>query len=788
MKVIIDKAVCTIAEVLAQHPVCLSYSGGKDSGVLMALAFQAMLRLRAEGRPSQPIHVMHADTEVENPVIAWHNRDEIEKIEAFAAAHQLPVTVHVGRPYTASSWAVRTIGQGKLPVWPGDKQDCTTELKIMPQNRLRAAVMKRIAAASDKPPVIMTGVRFEESAQREAKMRARGDNAEEMIINKDGSLYLAPLAEWTEDDIWNVIQIAGMGKAFENYTSFERTQQIYASATPSSCPVIGDEALGEIKKQRGGCGARFGCWSCCYVGRDKSVENMIENDPDNAFMKHLNMIQRYLVAIRYDYASRSWLPRSINEAGYIRVQPDLLGPTQIENLFKWVVTADIVEQEAASALGIAPRFQIVDVKKLVAIDASWSQLGFHPPFHALKLYRDIAVHGERHFAPEIDAFPRTPRSAARYVHVGSDWEVGASWAPHLMSFGEHRYRAGLDTLASAFTHETGACSVPVTGPMFDVNEESAVWFLDYEAEQAIAEHWDYRARALPDITEGFKTYLRWGIVQVKNAAQCDGILRRTYFRDLLGLTGANPDIQGLLERSISQSEMDEILFRAREARDADRLAEEAAQRAFEDWLTTDNGRAYQRRRELHQVVESARDAMSMRIAGEAYVTAAKHKGVSTVFDGVDYAQVAAKGASRLAALKRKYRRDGETLQAIESATQKIHQPIIAALEAAEDGVVIHNLSGVLTTHSTGLVVGITMGRSCSADITAAVRRLYVPPMPVQEALPLLLPRAASDRAVERRRPDEPLRPALGGSLRPVAGARLSELLRRHATTHPGLGR
>jgi hypothetical protein len=33
-------------------------------------------------------------------------------------------------------------------------------------------------------------------------------------------------------------------------------------------------------RQKSGCGARSGCWTCVRVGKDQSAEQMIESDPE----------------------------------------------------------------------------------------------------------------------------------------------------------------------------------------------------------------------------------------------------------------------------------------------------------------------------------------------------------------------------------------------------------------------------------------------------------------------------------------------------------------------------
>lgn len=670
----IEKAKAKIKQTIQSHPTWTGFSGGKDSGSLQSLSLVAMRELVEAGEKVFPMVVGHADTEVENPSIATHAREELAKIQVYAEKHNLPVSVMIGRPNLSSSWAVRTIGQGKIPAYPGGKQDCTDEYKIKPQAALRKLIRKSLSDQTDRAPVTMTGVRFEESAERAAKMRARGDNAEDIIKHtKTGELSLAPIAEWTEDDVWEYVALAGQGIAFENYSDFEELKSIYAAATPSSCPVMGDMELSENKKQRGGCGARFGCWSCAVIGQDKSMISLIKNEPERyGYMKHLNGIQRWLAAIRYDYENRCWLPRTIKH-GWARVQPDTLGASQIESLFKFVVTADVVEAIEAEKLGIEPRFHTIDLKKLIAIDAEWSKLGHFPPFHAVKLYKDIVEKGERHFAPDIKPFPRVEQPEARYVYIGEDWADPSSPTGHLVNVDQHRYVSGIDSMAELFVDAEGCEMEYQTGKTFDVDEEGAELFMTLESDRMIGKfcNWGVEADWQRDITEGYKYYVRMGIIRVSKAhiGTTKEILRRTYYREAIGAAGPSGDYRNMLALSVSKKERDahvaELL--------AEKEAEKEAETAFRAWLKTSPGQTYTRIRELMEVEEQAKNAFEVVIQSDAYIGYAEQKGYSPVFDGVNYAEYRSVAIKEVRKLERRYANDDTAMALIGTVRNKLFQ-------------------------------------------------------------------------------------------------------------------
>lgn len=77
----------------------------------------------------------------------------------------------------------------------------------------------------------------------------------------------------------------------------------------------------------------------------------------------------------------------------------------LEELFQICLTIDAREREAAHALGISPRFQLLTAEQIIAIDAIWSLQGYHLPFHGLYLYKKIVIEGHRYETPKIELKP-----------------------------------------------------------------------------------------------------------------------------------------------------------------------------------------------------------------------------------------------------------------------------------------------------------------------------------------------------------------------------------------------
>ena len=87
----------------AQNLICIAWSGGKDSSVVLDLVLRSAVR-----HPSPaPIVVTHADTGVENPEISTYVRQEIKSIKRYAEKHNIVVTVKIASPSLGDSWAVK---------------------------------------------------------------------------------------------------------------------------------------------------------------------------------------------------------------------------------------------------------------------------------------------------------------------------------------------------------------------------------------------------------------------------------------------------------------------------------------------------------------------------------------------------------------------------------------------------------------------------------------------------------------------------------------------------------
>lgn len=554
----IARATRALTELLRRgHPVCCSWSAGKDSSTVLNLLLTAAAEMRAAGEAVPPIVVTHADTGIENPEMVLYARAEMSQVREFARTHGLDVEIEISQPNLSDQWAVRVIGGRALPPFPGTNRDCSTSWKVKPQAKLRKRVLKKLAAHCQQAqvePVVLIGTRYEESEERARRMRERGESDLEVrrgldAAGKPSHLFLSPICFWTADDVWEYLGTARAG-AIPAYSNFEDTFRVYADAQGTSCAVVAED-MARLAKSSKACGARHGCSLCTAVETDQSMENMLRQDR-YAYMRGLNQLRNFLSATRWDMGRRSWLGRTIKD-GYIRIAPDAYSPAMMEELLRYALTIDIEEREAARARGLRPRFQLVSIEQLIAIDAMWSLQAFHRPFHALKIYDEIANKGQRYAVPEVATSRRPKEFPERYLWVGRDWEDGYAYAYTGLRSAVHEM-AAVDS-AGCMGNRTTSDGTEVlainTEPMLSVDTESAFMLLDYELDRLLERHDNPRYSP----TEAYFHYVSLGVVSVKagQEAEIDAMLRRSNFKVRQGLDG-QVDHRLLIERSVTAAE------------------------------------------------------------------------------------------------------------------------------------------------------------------------------------------------------------------------------------------
>lgn len=554
----VDIAVATIRQLFEEGiPCCVAFSGGKDASTVADLTLTAA-RL-CVGRTKRPplVIITTSDTMAENPEIAEHYLRDMQKMVAYGAKHGFRVITRIAKPALLSTWQLKVLSGRGLPSFPGSNTDCSVDLKVTPQARLRKQIYKELQDDGLPEFVTLLGTRYLESEVRAMKMTLRGENADKPVRNADGDLILAPIAMWPTDDVFEFLATRPAGGSYSN---FEDTLRIYAHSEGQGCAIVASVIEeGMSKSKKGGCGTRHGC-HVCQQAVDKSLENMIAYDPRYEYAAGLNKLNKFIRNTRYDWRRRHWIGRTI-KAGYIAIQPDTYHPSMVREIFRYMIQLQHDEQVRARRSGQRVKFTLFSQSMILALDAYWSLAGLAKPFSAWADVDDITSDRVRYDVPEVEPIAPQEIPAARFLYVGAEWDDSAgandmtglrdAYLESLLEISacgpDLKQTRGGKTIWDLHTKETS----------FTVNPESVAMFEDFEMHRLLEQYRRPNSLALPgSITHGYKWYLQYGAIQVTPAqsSKHDEMLRRTAHKDSLGLT-TEYDIDALLSQSIRFSDL-----------------------------------------------------------------------------------------------------------------------------------------------------------------------------------------------------------------------------------------
>ena len=256
-------------------PWVIGYSGGKDSTATLQLVWLALREL-PDYQLKKTVHIINTDTLVESPVVAKWAQQSLQKMDEAARAQHLPFVPHRLTPEYNNTFWVNLIGRG-YPFPRKKFRWCTDRLKIQPVNKF---IKEKLAEHGEI--IMVLGTRKAESANRAKTMAYYEKKRVRELLSPNptlvNELVFSPLAEWTDDDVWIFLMQYKNPWGYSN----QELLTLYKGATPDNeCPMM-------VEKDLPSCGrSRFGCWVCTMVEKDKSMEAMISNDDEKAWMTPL---------------------------------------------------------------------------------------------------------------------------------------------------------------------------------------------------------------------------------------------------------------------------------------------------------------------------------------------------------------------------------------------------------------------------------------------------------------------------------------------------------------------
>lgn len=382
-----------IREFEEKNHLVVGTSFGKESSAMSAIVCRAMLIAKERGIAVPHVVFAHALTTYDNPAMDEYALGEMSALKDYIAKHDLPASMEVQKPTLSNDYLVNVMGGRMLATLPGTGRACADMLKVQTNKQLKKRIRDRLPGTVTN----VVGKRWDESDFRANNMSTSGERPD-MAVMVRGERLLTPIAHFTLDDLWLLIGMVKMSQesesaaAYKTYSDFHAMTEIYRDAMGGECMI---NAFGYGKTNSTGCSARFGCWTCTQVENDKSLENMVAKT--HPHFKPLMAIRQFLLDHHWNVDYRRWLSREPNEKGELEIAPNVYSPDFCRHLLRCVVTAQVEENERAFKEGTSPAFEIIDERRLMAVQALWCRYGMHEPWAALSDWH--AIHDGKRYHP-----------------------------------------------------------------------------------------------------------------------------------------------------------------------------------------------------------------------------------------------------------------------------------------------------------------------------------------------------------------------------------------------------
>ncbi len=408
-------------------PWVVGYSGGKDSTASLQLIWNAIANIPREKR-TKTVYVISTDTLVENPVIAAWVANSLQCIEHAAQQQDLPIEAHRLVPSLENRFWVNLIGKG-YPAPRNRFRWCTDRLKISASTKF----IQELSEASGEAILVLGQRRGESNARDKVMDEYQGSTRARLSRNKDPRLsrvwvYL-PVETWTSADVWEYIVTEPNPWGVDNQELFN----IYRGATvDAECPVVVDTTTPS-------CGdSRFGCYVCTMVTQDKSMQAMVQNDEQKAWMQPILMFRNtHLTTADREARDFQRMNGQLKVLNGTLVHGPYLQEKRIILLRELLLTQKVVK-EAGSKVGYND-VELISLEELDEIRRIWVDDKGEIEDLVPRIYED--VYGKPYPGKEIEPVPLSANDLALLKQVSRELDEEAS---------EQVYRLTRSLLATQF--------------------------------------------------------------------------------------------------------------------------------------------------------------------------------------------------------------------------------------------------------------------------------------------------------------------------------------------------
>ena len=474
--------------------VTVASSWGKDSSAIVALTIEAATQLRAEGIKVR-VRVMTSDTLVDSAPMIRLAKHMATQMSELAEQRDLDIEQVFVTPDPIDHYLVTMIGGRGTASVAGSDATCSVDLKVRPMAKYSRELAKRYGKENI---CNFIGTRHEESAGRSARMTARGESAITPVQQDDGMYQMSPIADWAVGEVWQLLNGSSRSLGFETL-DFSRTVSVYEAMGEFTCDTL---SVNTSTKAKSPCsGGRGGCVICQKVTVDNSMDQMLGSYP---YLAPLARFSKVIQAGHFLPENRSYLAKSVDQAGLVRVFANAYSAEWQADLLKWALTIDRREdeyvEEKSQKLGrpVERRFgRLLEEEHLWLIAFSWARYGHQKPgaFARIMAAVDAGARFEMPSDAEIeDMKARAERKgsgktmgylAAKTVITGTafrdNWRdlisADSACAPDVMVNGGGR---AMYVASSGVAHDTIGSAPVVSAHLSALREEDGTFGLTYE--------------------------------------------------------------------------------------------------------------------------------------------------------------------------------------------------------------------------------------------------------------------------------------------------------------------
>ena len=299
-----------------KRPICISYSGGKDSTSLLYIVCDMLNDLKNENIGlNKKVYIINSNTLAELPPLLKHLEHSLKMIRDYAVNYDLPLIVEEVFPEIKDTLNVQLLGVG-MPPPSNTFRWCTDKLKVNP-------IDKKIKSLFPNGEFIsVIGTRKDESFDRSARIEKLSIKGTNLKINDryPNASNLMPIEDWTTKDVWEHLFMQT-----NDLVDIDFLWKLYSDASGKDANECSFVAAGgkDIDNGKLGCGvSRFGCWQC-YMVRDvdKSLDGLMNSGYENIDLYkeyrdwYWNLTQQGWENIRDPYNHRTQVRDLYNKGG-----------------------------------------------------------------------------------------------------------------------------------------------------------------------------------------------------------------------------------------------------------------------------------------------------------------------------------------------------------------------------------------------------------------------------------------------------------------------------------------